>query len=145
MDNLVASLNAPGTTVASATNAGFVALSAANQALLKNITGTDATTSMTVVASGWGTVVVSETFTDGTDVWTVGKQQLHMIFALAKSCSLVIQKTPSMEENFVSGKIGRDFIAWTAYGSKVFVDQAPQIVEFAADATSFTSASTTSK
>ena len=83
---------------------------------------------------------VSETLTDGTDVWTVGKEQLHIIFALSKSISLVIQKNPSLEENPVSGKIGRDYIAWTVYGEKVFKDQAPQIVELAVLSSAFTGA-----
>lgn len=144
--NLVASINAPGTTVAESTDAGFVALSAANQALLKNITATDATTSMTVVASGWGTVVVSETLTAAADIWTVAKQQLHNIFALSKSISLVVQKEPSLTERpSASARVGTDVIAWCAYGSKVFVDQAPQIVQLAVASSSFTAASTTSK
>lgn len=132
-------------TAADATNAGYNAVSTANQRLLRNMAWTNDNTANTlsVVASGWGTVVVSETFTDATDTWTATKQQLHCIFALSKSCSLVIQKTPNLEENFVSGKIGRDYIAWTAYGIKVFVDQAPQIVELAVNSSAFTSASTT--
>ena len=144
--NLVASINAPGTTVTEATDAGFVALSAANQRLLKNITATDATTSVTIVASGWGTVVVSETLTATADVWTTTKQKLHCIFTMAKkACSLVVQKNPSLEENFVSGKIGRDHIAWTVYGIKIFVDQAQGIVELAVNSSAFTAALTTQK
>lgn len=143
VDNLVASFNAPGTTVASGNDAGFVALSTANQNLLKNITATDATTSATFVATGWGTVVVSETFTDATDCWTVGKEQLHNIFGLSKSISLVIQKNPTLKEKDKTGYIGSDFVAWTAYGLKVFVDQAGQIVDLAVLSSAFTAASTT--
>lgn len=123
----------------------YIDVSTSDRRLLKNITATHSTGDDTVsfVGSGTGTVVVSETLTDGTDLFTVGKQQLHNIFALSKSISLVIQKNPSLEENFVSGKIGRDYIAWTAYGSKVFVDQAPQIVQLAVDCTSFTAADQT--
>lgn len=139
MDELVLSVNAPGTT----RTGDFIALSTSDANLLKNITATDAGATATFVASGWGTVEVSETFTDGTDVWTVGKEQIHCLFALAKSISLVIQKYPSLEENPVSGKIGRDYIAWTAYGMKVFTDQAPQIVEAAILSSSFTASSTT--
>lgn len=146
--NLVAFLNAGGaTTVADATNAGYNAVSAANQRLLKNMTWTNdnSADTATVVASGWGTVVVSETLTAAADIWTVAKQQVHVLFALSNSCSLVIQKTPDLEENFVSGKIGRDYIAWTVYGIKVFVDQAPQIVQLAVASSSFTAAATQPK
>lgn len=140
--NLVALINAPATT----TSEG-VALTVANQRLLKNITATADTTNnlMTVVASGWGTVPVSETLTAVADVWTATKQAVHLIFALSKSVSLVVQKDPSLEENPVSGKIGRDYIAWTVYGIKVFVDQAPMIVQLSAKSSAWGGASTTSK
>jgi hypothetical protein len=126
---------------------GYFEVSAANRRLLKNITATDNATpnTLTLVASGWGTVVVSETLTAAADVWTTGLQQLHVLFALSKSISLVIQKNPSLEENFVSGKIGRDYIAWTVYGIKVFTDQAPQIVTLAVNSSAFTAASATPK
>lgn len=146
--NLAAFLNAGGaTTVADATNAGYNAVSTANQRLLKNMTWTNDNTAdtLSVVSAGWGTVVVAETLTAAADVWTTTKQQLHVLFSLSKSCSLVVQKNPSLEENFVSGKIGRDYIAWTAYGIKVFVDQAAQIVQAALNSSSFTAASTLSR
>jgi hypothetical protein len=146
--NLVAFLNSAGaTSVTEATNAGASSVSTANQRLLKNMTWTDSASAdtATVVSSGWGTVVVSETLTNASDIWTVAKQQLHIVFALSKSCSLVIQKDPSLEENFVSGKIGRDYIAWTVYGIKVFVDQAPQIVTLAVASSAFTAAATQPK
>lgn len=144
--NLVEFLNTAGAdSEAEATDTGYSSVSTANQRLLKNMTWTNvnATDVATVVASGWGTVVVSETFTDATDTWTSTKQQLHSIFALSKSVSLVVQKDPSLEENFVSSKIGRDYIAWTVYGIKVFQDQAPQIVQLAVNSSTFTASDTT--
>lgn len=143
--NLAVFLNAPTTTAADATNTGYNALSTANAKLFKNSTWTATATATTVVAAGTGTVVVSQTMTSASNLWTVAKQQLHMIFAMSKSCSLVVQKTPELEENFVSGKIGRDYIAWTVYGIKVFVDQAPQIVQLAVASSAFTAAATSSK
>lgn len=141
MANLVQLINGTGTPGAS----NYIELSAANRRLLKNITASydSGTNLLTLVASGWGTVVVSEGMTPAGNVWTTAKQQLHILFALSKSCSLVVQKDPSLEENFVSGKIGRDYIAWTVYGIKVFVDQAPQIVQLSVASSSFTSSSTT--
>lgn len=142
--NLVEFLNTAGAdSEAEATDTGYSSVSTANQRLLKNMTWTNSNSAdtATVVASGWGTVVVSETLTAAADTWTTAKQQLHCLFSLSKSASLVVQKEPSLEENFVSGKIGRDYIAWTVYGIKVFVDQAPQIVELAVASSSFTAAS----
>ncbi len=123
----------------------YVDVSTANRRLLKNITATydSATNLLTLVSSGWGTVVVSETFTAAGNIFTVGKQIIHPLFALSKSLSLVVQKDPSMEENFVSGKIGRDYIAWTVYGIKVFQDQAPMIVAYSVLSSSFTASDTT--
>jgi len=124
----------------------YIELSTADRRKLKNITATydSATNLLTLVSSGWGTVPVTEAFTASGNIFTVGKEQTHNIFAIGKSISLVIQKNPSMEENPVSGKIGRDYIAWTVYGSKVFVDQAPQIVSLAVLSTSYTGAATVS-
>jgi len=141
--NLVQLINGTGTAGAS----NYIALSVANRRLLKNITATydSATNLLTLVSSGWGNVVVSETFTASGNIFTVGKQTVKCLFALAKSASLVVQKSPDMEENSVSGKIGRDFIAWTVYGIKIFTDQAPQIVVLSVLATNFTAASTTPK
>lgn len=123
----------------------YIDVSAADRRKLKNITASydSGTNLLTLVSSGWGTVEVTEAFTAAGNIFTVGKEQLHCIFALSKSCSLVVQKDPSLEENFVSRKIGRDYIAWTAYGIKVFVDQAPQIVQLAVLSTSFTASDTT--
>lgn len=139
---LVKAINGTGTPGADA----YIEVSAANRKKLKNITASyDAGTNLlTLVASGWGTVEVSEGFTPAGNIWTVGKEQVHCLFALAKSVSLVIQKYPSMvERDSPDARIGKDFIVWTAYGIKVFVDQAPQIVQASIDSTAFSAASTT--
>ena len=141
LTNLYNALIAPTTSISGKS----VAVTAANGRLLKNFTFTNNTTNLGVVAAGWGTVVVSETLTAPADIWTTTKQQLKLLFALSKSVALVVQKTPSLEENFVSAKIGRDYIAWTVYGIKVFVDQAPQIVSLAIDSSTFTAAATSAK
>ncbi len=123
----------------------YIDVSAADRRKLKNITASydTGTNLLTLVSSGWGTVPVSETFTAAGNVFTAGKEIIHPVFALSKSLSLVVQKEPSMEENFVSGKIGRDYIAWTVYGIKVFQDQAPMIVALSVRADTFTGSDTT--
>lgn len=139
--NLTAFLNGFGAgTLANATDAGYNAVSRANQRLLKNFvyTNDNAADTMTVVGSGKGTVAVATTATNA--VWTAAKQQIHILFALTKSGSLVVQKDPSLEENPVSRKIGRDYIAWTAYGIKIFTDQAPQIVQLSVLSSTFSAA-----
>lgn len=138
--NLAALVNAPTTTTAQG-----VALSTANANKMKNIVATanNSVDTVTFVSSGWGVVVVSETLTAAADVWTSGLQIIHGIFGLSKSVSLVVQKDPSLEENFVSRKVGRDYIAWTAYGIKVFADQAPQLVDVKFLSSSYTASSST--
>ena len=123
----------------------YIEVSVADRRKLKNITAAydTGTNLLTLVSSGWGTVPVTEAFTASGNVFTTGKQQIHPIFALSKSVSLVVQKEPSLEENPVSGKIGRDFIAWTVYGIKVFQDQASQIVQLSVNSASFTGSDTT--
>ena len=139
--NLVLLINGTGTPGSDE----YIDVSTANRRKLKNITASynTSTNMLTLVSSGTGTVVVSETFTPAGNVFTTGKQQLHCLFSLSKCISLVIQKEPSLEENFAASKIGRDFIAWTAYGFKVFVDQAPMIVQYAVNSASFTAANNT--
>lgn len=142
--SLVALINGTGT--AGVDN--YIDVSAADRRLLKNITASydTGTNLLTLVSSGWGTVVVSETFTAAGNVFTTGKQQIHPIFALSKSVSLVVQKTPSLTERpSPQARIGNDYIAWTVYGTKVFVDQAPQIVALSVNSATFTASSTTAK
>lgn len=142
--SLVELINGTGT--AGADN--YIDVSAADRRLLQNITASynTGTNLLTLVSSGWGTVVVSETFTAAGNVFTTGKQQIHPIFALSKSVSLVVQKTPSLTERpSPQARIGNDYIAWTVYGIKIFVDQAPQIVSLAVNSASFTASSTTPK
>lgn len=145
--NLVEFLNAGGaSSEAEATDTGYSSATSAEQRLLKNMTWTNDNTAntATVVAGGWGTVPVSETFTDATDAWTTGKEQLHCLFGLSKSVSLVVQKKPNLTERpSPQARIGNDYIAWAVYGIKVFVDQAPMLVDYAVNSASFTGADTT--
>lgn len=124
---------------------GYFEVSTANRRLLKNITATDNPTpnTLTIVASGWGTVEVLETLTAAADVWTVGSEQVHCIFGLSKSVSLVMQKYPSMTSRpSPQARIGEDHIVWAVYGIKIFVDQAPMLVRVSLDSTAFVGAST---
>jgi len=140
--NLEALINGTGTPGVTT----YIELSVADRRKLKNITAAyDAATNLlTLVSSGWGTVEVTEAFTAAGNIFTVGKEISRAIFALTKSVSLVIQKNPSLQENPVTGKVGKDYIAWTVYGIKVFTDQAPQIVAAAILSTSYSAPAFTS-
>lgn len=136
--NLIALLNAPGTTTANG-----VALSTANQNLLKNLTASQGTNAVTVIMLGYGTVVVSQSMTAAGNIWTAAKQVQHNLFGVNNSISLIIQKRPTYKINPVTGKVGSDFVTWTAYGIKVFNDQKPMLVDVQVNSSSFTAPSNT--
>ena len=56
-------------------------------------------------------------------------QLMHALFGTSQSIDMVLQKTPNMTTNPVSGKVAKDFITWTLFGAKVFADQIPQLID----------------
>jgi len=131
--SLVAAINTPGTTVASDTDAGFVALSSADQKKLQDVTATDATTSLTLVSEGHGHLAVSETLTDDDDVWTDGKEMEHLIFGQGRPSDIIVQKYPNMMTKDRSGYIGQDIVNYIVYGLKTFDDGDKKMVDVQID------------
>lgn len=123
--NLVASINAPGTTVSGT----FVALSTANQNKLKNITATAVSGGLTLKAEGWGYVAVSETLTAAADVWTAALQVQHLLFGRKGAIDVVIQKEPNVEIKDVPDKLGKNILPWTLYGLKTFNEGKDMLVD----------------
>ena len=128
--NLAGLINDP---LNAASDADFQAVSAANALLLKNIVATvsgGATGTMTLKATGKGSVAVSETLTPAADVWTSTAQVQHCLFGLANSIDVVLQKEPSTRtKDAPSAKVGYDFITWTACGYKVFHEGSTQMID----------------
>ncbi len=137
LDILVAAINTPGTSVAEDTDTGFVALSAANQALLKGITATDGSTYMTLKAEGKGSVAVSETLTATADIWTTTSQIQHCLFGQGKPIDLVLQKAPKMTLKDRDGYIGQDVVNYIVYGLKTFADGARRLVDVKINSSAF--------
>ena len=129
LNSLVAAINAPGTSVDSADDAGFVALSAANQALLATITATDGGTYMTLKAEGRGYIAVSESVTAAADIWTTTKQIEHNLFLQGTPIDLAIQKMPSVSIWHRDGYVGSDVTTWQMYALKTFAEGARQMVD----------------
>ena len=125
LDNLVASINAPGTDVAGI----FTALSTANQNLLSGITATDGATYMTLKGVGKSAVVVSETLSAVADIWTLNYQEQHCLFGQGKPISMVVQKYPTLDTRPRDGYISDDYITWMLYGVKTFNDGATQLLD----------------
>ena len=137
--NLATSINAPFTSVTSGTAVGFVALTTTEvnttaKALVwglptsigSNISAVATATTCVITIKGVNTVALSETCAKAT--FTAAKQITQSLFAVTKCIDLVMKRSPSAEINPVSGQIAKDLVVWNLYGSKVFHDQAPQIV-----------------
>jgi hypothetical protein len=122
--NLAALINTPGTTTAQG-----VALSSANQKLMKNFTAALVTGGVKVTALGVSYVVVSETLTDGTDTWTAALQIQHNLFCRKGCTDLVIQKAPTMTDKSRDGYLGRDIVSYTVYGKKTFLEGTSAMVD----------------
>lgn len=125
--NLVLLINGTGTPGATT----YIELSAANRLLLKNMTATysASTDILSLKATGYGSVTVSETLTPAANVWTTTKQIQHCLFGVANAIDVVVQKTPSLEINPVSRKVGKDFVTWAAAGYKVFTDGKAMMID----------------
>ena len=124
--NLATLIGTPGTTTANG-----VALSAANQALLKDVAATNDNTAdtCTVTAKGKGFIVVGETLTDTTDTWTAATQLQHNLFCRKGAVDLVIQKKPNLRAQPRDGYVGDDLTTWAVFGKKTFADGARQMVD----------------
>ena len=113
--NLVAFLNAPTTTVADATNAGYNSIGASSVtengfSILKSdalhgLSAVDGTTYVDILIKGAGKVTLSSSFTSGSNLWTGAKQAVHSIIMVGKNVCLAVRKDPSMYENPVSNSV----------------------------------------
>lgn len=122
----------------------YIDLSASDRLLMKGITAVndDSANTLTLTGVGTGPIVVAQGATPADCVWTPALQQVHCIFGLSKSVSLVMSKNPSMTNRpSPQARVGEDFIVWTAYGRKIFQDQAPQLVDVKIQSSSFSAAS----
>lgn len=133
LDNLVASINAPGT----ASSGIFYPVSASDQAKLKDITATDGTTYLTLKAEGKGYVAVSETLTATADVWTPALQIQHCLFGQGRPIDLVVQKSPKMFLKDRDGYIGNDVVNYIVYGLKTFNDGVRRLVDIKVQSSAF--------
>lgn len=128
LDNLVAALNAPGTS-----SSTYSAVSAANQKLLQGLVATDGTTYVSIVIEGGGEVTVAASA--AADVWSA--TTAHLMFGKKKCVDLVIQKEPNVVFKDVQDKLGRNVLPWTLYGLKTFVEGAQMMVNVQLDASQF--------
>ncbi len=121
--NLAELINAPSTT-----DAGQVALTAANQDLLRNMTATDdaSANTLTLVAKGYGYVVTSETLTDATDAWT--SEISHQMFGEKGAVDMVLQKDIGVKVSDIPAQLGVYVKPHCLYGKKTFTEGANALV-----------------
>lgn len=137
--NLVASLNAPGTTVASSTDLGFVALSSDKQAALYGLTATDATTAVTITWRGVGSPVTSETLTAAADGWATGLNISQNLFTKKGAVDMIVQRYPKIQIDSDPDRIEESIIKpYTLFGKKTFADGAKKMVNVKVETTSYT-------
>lgn len=133
VDNLVASINAPSTSVAGV----YYKVSDADAALLRRITATDGTTYMTLAAIGKSYLTVSETLTAVADIWTLTLQKQHALFGYKKPIDMVIQKRPTVVIREVETKLGVNVLPYTLFGKKTFAEGALEMLDVQVRADSY--------
>lgn len=134
LTNLYTSINAPATTVAEATNAGFNALSAENVFLLRDKRRVVATnpTATTLVITGYGDIVVSETLTAAADVWSAQRQDA--LFLVKGAIDIIVQIPPKIEVVRDQDQFADIVKSLLGYGKKTYADGAREMVRVKIDA-----------
>jgi hypothetical protein len=134
LDNVVASLNALATTVAEATDAGFNALGAEDVFLLRDKRRIVATelTATTLSVTGYGDIVVSETFTSGNNFWS--SQLQKSLFAVRGCVDQVVQMPPKVEVAREPKQFADLIKSLLGYGVKTYADGAREMVYVKIDA-----------
>ena len=121
--NLSELINAPGTT-----DAGQVALSAANQIIMAQYVAVDvaAADTMTVNGTGTGRTLVSETLTDATDTWT--KNFINAYYGKKGAIDLVVQDQKEVDIRQTSDRRGNNIFSSYLAGIKTFADGAKKFL-----------------
>lgn len=123
-----AALNAVDTSVVSATDTGFVALSAENIFLLRDkrrIVAVD-DTSTKITLTGYGDIVVASSFTSGSNSW--GSQRQDSLFLIAGSIDMIVQIPPKIEVIRDNKQFADNVKSLLGFGKKTYADGARQMV-----------------
>ncbi len=126
--NLSELINAPTTT-----DAGQVALSAENVFLLRDkrrLTSTDNTGSLTL--AGYGDIVVSETFTSASNVFSAQRQDA--LFCVRGCIDMIVQIPPKIEVVRDQDQFADIVKSLLGYGKKTYADGAREMVRVKIDA-----------
>jgi hypothetical protein len=128
--NLVEWWNAGGANAeVEATNTGYSAASAEDQALLTGITATNdnSANTATIKQIGSGRLVLSETFTDGTDTW--GNNFIHSYFGKRGGIEAVLQDMKEVDMRPEADRRGTNVFSSYLGGIKTFADGAKMFLD----------------
>lgn len=122
--NLSELINSPSTT-----DAGQVALSAANQIIMAKYAAVDdaAANTLTLTGTGTGRTIVAETLTDATDTWT--KNFIHCYYGKKGAIDLVIQDTKEVDMRVTADRRGTNVFSSYLAGVKTFADGAKKFLD----------------
>lgn len=122
-------INASATGLNSAT--GYFEVSTANRAILTNagIVATDSPSAntTTIVGTGSGRLVVSETLTDATDAWT--KNIIHAYYGKKGAIDIVVQDMKEVDMRETADRRGTNVFSSYLAGIKTFADGAKQFLD----------------
>lgn len=124
IDNLIAAIDLSGTS-----GTEYFPLTAANQGIADKWTMTDGSTYVTVKAEGAGHLVVSETLTAPSDIWTAKYQRQHVMGGRKGAVDMIVQKFPQINIRPVSDKLGVNIAPWILYGLATFTEKTKQLVD----------------
>jgi hypothetical protein len=123
-----AALNAVDTSVASATDAGYVKVSDENIFLLRDkrrISAVD-DTSTKITLSGYGDIVVAQSMTAAANVWS--SQRQDSLFLVAGSIDIIVQIPPHIEVIRDPKQFADNVKSLLGFGKKTYADGARQMV-----------------
>lgn len=137
---LAAALNAPYTTSATYTALVQTSQTIMQQQFLSSLSAAvDGTTNTTVnvKVAGMGNIPTTTSMTSTSNVFS--KQMTHCIAGVSRSISLIMPRMAQITQRPTpTYTVSTDFIAWTYYGRKVFLDQSPGLIDVLIDSTPFT-------
>lgn len=131
-------LNAGGANAeAEAADTGYSAASAADQNLLRRMSATNDNTADTLLvkAKGYGYVVVSQTLTETTDVWT--KESSQQMFGQKGAVDMVMQSKIDVEVTPIPTQLGTYIKPNCLYGKKTYSEGADALVKVDIDSSSW--------
>jgi hypothetical protein len=132
-----AALNAPDTTVASATDAGFVKVAVEDAFLLMEkralVATDDLSTKITIAA--YGDVTVASSFTSATNAWSAQRQDA--LFMVRGAIDLVVQIPTKVEVTRIEKRFGERVKSLAGFGKKTYADGARKMVRVKIDASTW--------